>query len=135
MNDQKILIPPKFFEKTERLSKDVKAKLFRILHLLSTDFRHPSLQCKKVEGNNKSVFECRVDRDIRLIYDCIPGAIRCWYVGEHDIALKFAENLTPGGISVDDIEIEQIDDHVAILERYLLDGIVPSFSIWDTGRD
>lgn len=126
MRDQKILIPPQFLESAEVLPRDVKSKLIRILRLLSKDLRHPSLQCKKVKGSKADVFECRVDRDVRLIYDCIPGAIRCWYIGEHNAALRFAEDAVPSRISVDDIEVERPDDAVFVLERFMLFGEEPA---------
>jgi mRNA-degrading endonuclease YafQ of YafQ-DinJ toxin-antitoxin module len=127
MREQKILIPPKFLEKAEALPKEVKSKLIHILKLLSRDFRHPSLQCKKIKGNRGDIFECRVDRDIRLIYDCTPDGIRCWYVGDHDVALRFAENVSPSGISVDDIELQRTEDELLILEHFMLLGKEPTF--------
>ncbi len=134
MNSQRLLIPPKFLENAESLSKDTKNKLIRIMGLLSRDFRHPGLQAKKVQGSRAEVFECRVDKGIRLVYDHVPGAIRCWYVGAHDVALRVAESLGSGGIQVDDIEIIQHEDCCATVERYLLTGLEPAFSELDLDR-
>jgi Txe/YoeB family toxin of Txe-Axe toxin-antitoxin module len=89
------------------LPKDQKSTLFRILWLLSQDFRHPSLQCKKVKSAGSNVYECRVDQGTRLIYDVVNQSVRCWFVGEHDAALSFAAALTTGKrqVFVDDISV------------------------------
>lgn len=95
-----LLVVPEFLERAASLPKDIKSKLVRVLWLLSQDFSHPSLQTKKVRGTNTDIYECRVDQGTRLIYDVRDGALRCWYVGDHDSALTFAASA-----EVDDIEI------------------------------
>ncbi len=128
MRDQKLLIAPRFLERAETLPADLRSRLVRILTLLSKDFHHPSLQSKKVKGSRAEIFECRVSKDIRLIFDRVPGAIRCWYVGEHDVALRFAEQTAHDGIPVDDIEVERQDETFTDLERFLAVGEEPRFS-------
>ncbi len=114
-----ILTAPKFLEGATCLEKETRAKLVRALWLLSEDFRHPSLQCKKVQGARASMFECRVDQEVRLIYDCVGGVIRCWYIGHHDDALRAAIRLTPvdTGVESDDIEVEAVEcDNAELIE-------------------
>jgi mRNA-degrading endonuclease YafQ of YafQ-DinJ toxin-antitoxin module len=107
-----LVVMPDFLKRAAELDKAVKTKLVRILWLLSEDFRHPSLQCKKVQGARHQVFECRVDQGVRLIYDTVHGMLRCWFVGEHDMALRFAVNLSPPAetVEVDDIAIAPVEE-------------------------
>ncbi len=78
MTKHAVVILPKFLERAAFLPKDAKSKLVKIMWLLSEDFRHPSLQTSKIQGAHATVYECRVDSNIRLIYDMINGALRCW---------------------------------------------------------
>lgn len=118
-----------FLETATALDKAIKSKLLKAMWLLSENFRHPSLQCKKIQGARADVFECRVDQDTRLIYDCIGTRIRCWYVGSHDIAIKFGMKLhvnepTPliPSTRVDDFQIKTIPSELTSLVGYLRSG-------------
>jgi hypothetical protein len=92
-NSKSILrIEPDFLQAAAALPKETKVILLKVLRLLSDDFRHPSLQTKKVQSAKGSVFECRVDQGIRLIYDRFQGSLRCWYVGDHDTAITVANS-------------------------------------------
>jgi mRNA-degrading endonuclease RelE of RelBE toxin-antitoxin system len=127
-----LMIHPKFLECAASLPKHIKSKLVKVLWLLSENFAHPSLQCKKVKGSQVNVFECRVDQSIRLIYDEHQGVLRCWYVGEHDCALDFAQ-FKAGQMThvfVDDIQIgpNAEDTSIASTIRFLISGkITDSF--------
>lgn len=110
---QSLVVSPSFLAAAADLSKDVKAALIKTLMLLAQDVRHPSLQCKKVQGSHAAVYECRVDQKVRLIYDTKEGKIRCWYVGAHDVALRFATKYTSKDeIVVDDIEVQDIPQDI-----------------------
>ena len=102
-----LMMHPKFLQRAALLPKNAKSKLVRILWLLSENIAHPSLQCKKVKGARTNVYECRVDRSVRLIYDSYQGVLRCWYVGEHSSALGFAKSakVQTMEIPVDDINL------------------------------
>lgn len=115
MKKRALMIHPKFLECAASLPKAAKSKLVRILWLLSENTSHPGLQCKKVRGSQADVYECRVDRTIRLIYDVGHGTLRCWYVGKHDSALDFARVSAPHipEILVDDIQVShKVDSHI-----------------------
>ena len=121
MRKHSIMVQPGFLARASALSKSSKAKLIKILSYLAEDFRHPSLKCKKVKGNKNSVYECRLDKGMRVIYDIAGEVLRCWYVGEHDDALRFATNLSleDSGILVDDIGPKEFDQNIEILQEYL----------------
>ena len=129
MNTQKasLVALPFFLENAALLQKDTKSKLVRILWLLSQDFRHPSLQCKKVQGAKREVYECRVDQDFRLIYDIMGNMLRCWYVGKHDVALKYAQatSLSDTVVQVDDIVICSMTSDEIQVSQFLDEGIEP----------
>ncbi|HXU37933.1 MAG TPA: hypothetical protein VN937_16335 [Blastocatellia bacterium] len=107
---QPLIVSPGFLMAATGLSKNVKSALIKTLFLLTLDFRHPSLQCKKVQGSQSALYECRVDQKVRLIYDISDGNIRCWYVGEHDVALRFATSHTVGDgeVVVEDVELVDV---------------------------
>ena len=118
-----------FLEAATTLDKAIKSKLIKAMWLLSENFRHPSLQCKKIQGARADVFECRVDQDVRLIYDCVGARIRCWYVGSHDVAIKFGARLhvneslsTIPATRVEDFQIKVIPNELTILVEYLRSG-------------
>jgi mRNA-degrading endonuclease YafQ of YafQ-DinJ toxin-antitoxin module len=117
------VVQPDFLRQANELQKDTKAKLIKALHLLAHDFRHPSLQCKKIQGAVNDVYECRVDQCFRLIYDITGATIRCWYVGDHDAALRFGQRLGPPrlAVEVDDMEIQ--GSKSPALEKYLVRGM------------
>jgi len=116
---------PGFLERAHLLPKDIKAKLVKALWLLSENFRHPSLQCKPVQGACSHVYECRVDQKIRLIYDMSGQSLRCWYVGEHDEALRFATNFRSEAVLVDDIQVDRVNETLLPLHEFLADGTLP----------
>ena len=101
MPKSKLLLYPKFLEQASNLSKEKRDKLFKCLKFLCIDYLHPGLKTKKIKGGKNFVFECRVDRGIRLIYDLYEDYIRCWYVGEHDFTIKIGGGLE---VSIDDVE-------------------------------
>jgi len=107
MEKQSLMALPDFLEQAASLPKAAKSKLVKILWLLSKDTSHPSLRTKKVAGSRTGIFECRVDQGTRLVYDMTRGSLRCWYVGKHDAALKYATAIKrrKEGVAVDDIEI------------------------------
>jgi hypothetical protein len=127
MSKQTIMMLPDFLESATLLQKDIKSKLIKSLFLLSQDFRHPSLQCKKVQGAHASVYECRVDQGIRLIYDMMNGTLRCWYVGEHDKALKLAARSEApiSSVHVEDIEVVTTNLPLDSLKVFMMAGIIP----------
>lgn len=126
MKSRALLVLPEFLESASSLSKETQSKLLRILKLLSSDVRHPGLQSKKLKGSKADLYECRVDRNVRLIYDAAPGSLRCWYVGAHDRALSFEPHPVEG-LPVDDIEIRERSAAVSIAQIYLTTGEVPVF--------
>jgi hypothetical protein len=70
------------------------------------------------------MYECRVDRSTRLIYDVSDRSLRCWYVGEHDTALSFAAQAGERSVLVDDIEIGRRSD-VSDLAAFLFYARLP----------
>jgi mRNA-degrading endonuclease YafQ of YafQ-DinJ toxin-antitoxin module len=118
-----------FLEAAAALDKAIKSKLIKAMWLLSEDFRHPSLQSKKIQGARADVFECRVDQNVRLVYDRMGARIRCWYVGSHDVAIMFGLRLrvneTPGSIPptrVEDFQINAVPIELTTLVEYLRSG-------------
>jgi hypothetical protein len=118
-----LVISRGFLVSAAALPKEVKSSLIKTLTLLVEDVRHPSLQCKKVNGARASVYECRVDQKVRLIYDVKGDTIRCWYVGLHDVALRFATKYSPATeFLVDDIQVQDIPFEIRPVIAFLIDG-------------
>lgn len=114
------------------LSKEAKASLIKALYLLSQNVRHPSLQTKKVKGTRADLYECRVDQGTRLVYDVKDGALRCWYVGDHDAALCFAESSGRYGVgvAVDDIQVVERAEDLGQVWRFLALAEGPPPEVW-----
>ena len=125
-----LIISTGFLDSAAALPKEVKSSLIKALNLLAQDVRHPSLQCKKVSGSRATVYECRVDQRVRLIYDLHGGRIRCWYVGVHDVALRFATKYSQAQeLIVDDIQVDDVPLELRSILEFLMDG--RSSVTWD----
>lgn len=71
-----------------KLPKEIKKKAAKALKLLAQNYRHPSLQCKPVQGA-PGVYEARLDIHYRITFERIPGDfLRLRRVGNHDDVLK-----------------------------------------------
>lgn len=127
MSSKNILALPGFLEQADKLPKDKKSKIFKVLSQLSSNIFHPGLQTKKLLKTNATVYECRVDRSIRLIYDVVENNLRCWYVGPHDDAIKFGNNLTRNDLQhVDDIEVDSDDKWLFLISEILRKNEIPN---------
>ena len=124
MPKSSLIMMPNVLDQANKLPKDIKSKLFRCLSLLSEDFRHPSLQCKKIKSNTQDVYECRIDKSYRLIYDLLNRSIRCWYVGDHDLAIKFGSNISyQQKTYVEDFNVQTCTQDMYNLFNYLKNNI------------
>jgi mRNA interferase RelE/StbE len=74
----RLTLTERFRKSALELEPDVREKLKKQLGLLAADPRHPSLRVKKIKGTG-SVFEARVDRDVRFTFE---------YGGRHEIILR-----------------------------------------------
>lgn len=74
----RLTLTERFRKSALELEPDVREKLKKQLDLLAADPRHPSLRVKKIKGTG-SVFEARVDRDVRFTFE---------YGGRHEIILR-----------------------------------------------
>jgi len=74
----KLTLTERFRKSALELDPETRDKLKKQIALLATDPRHPSLRVKKIKGTG-SIFEARVDRDIRLTFE---------FGGRHEIALR-----------------------------------------------
>jgi mRNA-degrading endonuclease RelE of RelBE toxin-antitoxin system len=84
----KLTLTERFKKSALELPPGIREKLKKQIGLLAADPRHPSLRVKKIQGTG-SVFEARVDRDIRLTFEF--GADReiiLRVVGPHDPTRK-----------------------------------------------
>ncbi len=84
----RLTLTERFKKSALELEPGLRAKLKKQLELLVSDPRHPSLRVKKVRGT-VSIFEARVDRDIRFTFEYgRRREIVLRVVGRHDPALK-----------------------------------------------
>lgn len=74
----RLTLTERFRKSALELEPDARRKLKKQLGLLASDPRHPSLRVKKIKGTG-SVFEARVDRDVRFTFE---------YGGKHEIILR-----------------------------------------------
>ena len=74
----RLTLTERFRKSALELEPDLREKLKKQLELLAGDPRHPSLRIKKNKGTG-SIFEARVDRDVRFTFE---------YGGKHEIVLR-----------------------------------------------
>jgi mRNA-degrading endonuclease RelE of RelBE toxin-antitoxin system len=77
----------KFKEYYLELPSTVRKKIDKQIRLLAVNFRHPSLQCKKMQGW-EGVWEARVDEKYRMTFEIVGDTIFLRVVGNHDEALR-----------------------------------------------
>lgn len=77
----------RFKKSYKKLDQDEKKTLQKKLSLMSKNPHHPSLRTKKVQGTN-DLFECTVNRRIRLTWQYEGESIMLRVIGEHDEVLK-----------------------------------------------
>ena len=80
------------FERTETFKRQyrelpfkIQKKFYKVLRLFQTNFRHPSLHCKKIQGAQHGEWEGRVDRRYRFVFEWIPDGVRFLAIGPHDV--------------------------------------------------
>ena len=91
MND--ILVSGRFAASADSLPKESRAKLSKLLKLLSSDPRNPGLHLKKMKAARANIYEVRFNRSLRAILEFRDGVIRLLDVGAHDEALRFGERV------------------------------------------
>jgi len=77
----------KFLKFYKKLPDTIKTKTDRQIKLLADNFRHPSLQCKKMQGKEE-IWEARIDLQYRVTFEIIGDTIFLRTVGNHEDALK-----------------------------------------------
>lgn len=84
----KLTLTDRFRKSALELEPGTRDRLKKQLELLAADPRHPSLRVKKIKGTG-SIFEARVDRDVRFTFEFGEGReIVLRVVGPHDPTLK-----------------------------------------------
>jgi mRNA-degrading endonuclease RelE of RelBE toxin-antitoxin system len=74
----KLTLTERFRKSALELDPEAREKLKKQIGLLAAEPRHPSLRVKKIKGTG-SVFEARVDRDLRFTFE---------FGGRHEIVLR-----------------------------------------------
>jgi mRNA-degrading endonuclease RelE of RelBE toxin-antitoxin system len=78
---------PTFKKAYQKLPEQIKAKIAKQLELMSSNFRHPSLHTKRIQGTD-GIWEVRVDYSYRMSFEFIDETIYLRVVGNHDDVLK-----------------------------------------------
>lgn len=84
----RLVLTERFRKSALELEPEIREKLKKQIGLLASDPRHPSLRVKRIKGTG-SVFEARVDRDLRFTFEFGEArTIILRVVGPHDPTLK-----------------------------------------------
>lgn len=78
---------PRFEHAYRRLSSTQQDAVNVHLRLLERNWRHPSLQTKKLHGTQQ-IWSIRISRDLRLTFEPTKEAIFLRNVGPHDPTLR-----------------------------------------------
>jgi mRNA-degrading endonuclease RelE of RelBE toxin-antitoxin system len=82
-----IVISRRFARDYANLPPQIQRKVDQALTLLDTDFRHPSLRAKPIQGT-PGLYEARVDQKYRMTYERDGDRLVLRKVGDHDPTLK-----------------------------------------------
>ncbi len=80
----KLYATSKFKKARERLTVIEQKQVIKAAALLQRDPRHPGLSSKKIKGKS-GIMECRVNRDLRILWKYRGDVILLLAVGRHDI--------------------------------------------------
>ena len=78
---------PRFKKAYHDLPLEAQSAVDTHLQLLAQNWRHPSLQAKKLRGT-RNVWSIRISRDLRLTFEPTRAVILLRVVGHHDAALR-----------------------------------------------
>lgn len=79
----------RFKEALKKLPKEIQDKIPKAFELIQEDYRHPSLQTKKIQGRD-SIWEGRIDQFYRFTFEFTEdedGETICLFrnIGRHEI--------------------------------------------------
>ena len=77
----------KFKELYLELPHSLRKKVDKQIRLLAGNLRHPSLNCKKIQGR-ENIWEARVDEKYRMTFEIVNDTIFLRVVDDHDKALR-----------------------------------------------
>ena len=78
----------KFYEYVEELPIDVKRRFRKVIELLSSEPKHPSLRIEKLEGTG-GIYSVRVTKEYRMTFEFKEGGvIFLRVVGKHDVVYR-----------------------------------------------
>jgi mRNA-degrading endonuclease YafQ of YafQ-DinJ toxin-antitoxin module len=80
----KIYATDKFINANQKLTADEKKQVIKTVAILQRDPRHPGLQSKKIKGQT-GLLECRVNKDLRILWQYRDDIIVLLAVGRHKI--------------------------------------------------
>jgi plasmid maintenance system killer protein len=99
------VIEGSFLESAFQAPKELGRKIWKALHLLATNPRHPGLHLENLQGDAFGLQSVRVDDKYRIIISPSAPAATLLYVGVHDDAYKFAGRVrAPKGPMINDID-------------------------------
>ncbi|MBI3332840.1 MAG: hypothetical protein HYZ93_01975 [Candidatus Omnitrophica bacterium] len=78
---------PRFEKAYRALPLETQADVDGHLKLLAQNWRHPSLQARKLQGA-RNIWYIRISRDLRLTFEPTRGGILLRVVGRHDVTLR-----------------------------------------------
>lgn len=76
---------PKFKKQYKKLPLNIQKKFTKQLKLLAENYRHPSLQTKKM--GDADYFEARIDLHYRFRFEVTEDDINFITIGSHDVGL------------------------------------------------
>ena len=83
----RVLAYERFHKSYRHLPQSIQRKVDKQLNLLVANFRHPSLQVKRIKGAS-GVWEARVDLHYRMTFETAGDAVFLRVVGNHDDVLR-----------------------------------------------
>ena len=81
----KIIPTERFKASFKKLSPTLQTRALKQLKLLLVDSFHPSLHTKKIKGMRGKIFEARITKAYRLIFQVQQGRYVLLDIGKHEI--------------------------------------------------
>lgn len=85
----KFLFTKRFKAAYKKLTAGIKNKFSKQIELMQSDFLHPSLHTKKIQGAS-NIWEARIDYQYRFTFNKEGDTIILRNIGNHDDVLKNA---------------------------------------------
>ena len=82
---REVVVSDEFLDQFDSLPDELRQQTLDAIKLLNENRDHPSLRVKKLHALKENIWECRVTRGYRILWEPTSDATMLWKVGAHEL--------------------------------------------------